>query len=379
MRITAIRAAEPGTTLWDDRVTGLHLRARASGAKAFYLYYRTKSGQQRRPKLGGWPSITLDQAREIASKMLAEVALGGDPGQAARKRRGAPTVADLIDAALKEHWGGTKSERQVRRRLNVDVRPMIGTLKVSDVTRDDVMRIRRAMEDRPSAWNRTRAMMSKAFNLAEQWGWRGQNSNPVRYVNAFAEKPRDRYLTPEELGRFLRALDAIAPRYPIAADHFRVLLLTGARENEIRSLQWGFIDAEAKLLRLPDSKTGPKVIRALDEVLAILDARPRHLRSPYVFWSPVKPMQPYSYPKKAMAALRAEAGIDDIRMHDLRHTFASIGRAAGLTLQDIGDLLTHSSLATTQGYAHMMNDPARAALGKVAAEMKRLIAAGEKG
>ena len=252
-------------------------------------------------------------------------------------------------------------------------------------------RLHKGMRETPYRANRSLALLSKAFNLAEVWGWRPDYSNPVRHVSKFAEKKRKRFLSQRELARLgealrvaerdgcltlpakegLRSEEKRAPIIPSAIAAIRLLILTGARKGEILGLRWDWIDFEAGRANLPDSKTGEKAIVLAPAALAVLDAIPRQDGNPHVIVG-AKPGAALVNLKDPWLAIRETAGLDDVRVHDLRHSFASVGAANGASLPIIGALLGHTQATTTQRYAHLADDPLRAAAADIG---KRIAAA----
>jgi integrase len=216
------------------------------------------------------------------------------------------------------------------------------------------------MRKKPGAANRVLALLSKMFNLAERWGLRPDGSNPCRHVERYRENQRERFLSPEELGRLGDVLrdverDAIEPPSVVAA--IRLLILTGARRSEILRLRWEHVDLERGVLRLPESKTGERVLYLNPPAVEVLSRLEQ--RGPWVLptasgTGPVSLSNPWT-------RIRDRAGLANVRVHDLRHSFASVGAGAGLGLPIIGKLLGHTQAATTQRYAHLADDPMRQA------------------
>ncbi|MBA3638654.1 MAG: site-specific integrase [Acidobacteriota bacterium] len=247
------------------------------------------------------------------------------------------------------------------------LRPRLATVAIEDVSSAEIIRLHHGLRATPYMANRVLAVASKLMNWAAQHGYRGAHSNPCDGVEKFPEAARSRYLTPSELLRLGAAL-RIAARYetisPAAIAALKLLLLTGARVSEILSLRWAEVDLAGGALRLSDSKTGAKTIVLNEPALDVLRGWPHYARSPYVFPGEgrgerkglhrVSLADPWAWMKK-------RARLRDVRVHDLRHSFASVSVSNGQTLPMIGALLGHSQPATTQRYAHLMDDPLRAA------------------
>jgi hypothetical protein len=219
------------------------------------------------------------------------------------------------------------------------------------------------------------AVLSKLFNLAEAWGLRPDGTNPCRHLERFDEKARERMLSAPELARLGEVLhgDGGSP-YAVAA--IKLLLFTGARMNEVLTLKWDYIDIERAEARLPDSKTGVKTLHLPPPALAVLAQLPRLDGNPFVITGQ-KPGAHLVNLEKPWRAIRAAAGLDNVRLHDLRHAFASVGAAGGDSLLVIGKLLGHTQSATTQRYAHLAPDPVKAAAAGIAAKLEAALAGAE--
>ncbi len=376
-----IRDMRPGTGTrieWDDQLRGLGVRITAAGVKAYVLNYRV-DGRERRMTLGRVAELSLAAARKLASEQMALVRKGIDPLGQKDARRNAPTVAELFDRYLSDHARPNKKHRSVEedeRLIRLHLSPAFGRRKVAEVTRGEIDRWHKSMKATPGAANRARALLSKAMNLAEVWGWRPDGSNPVRHIKPFKESDgAERFLSLAELralGEALRGYEADGGS-PYAAAAIRFLALTGARKSEALSLRWDYVDFEAARLNLPDSKTGKKAIPLNAAALAVLAALPRIAGNPHVFPGGKDDGHLVDL-KRPWMLVRERAGLNDVRLHDLRHTFASLGAGSGMGLPIIGALLGHREARTTQRYAHLADDPLRAASeaigGQVAAALR---------
>ncbi len=363
MTSAEIKASRPGTVIRDDVVTGLHLRA-FDNRKSFYLWFRTKAGQERKPKLGDFGVLTVAQARDMARAILAEVAAGRDPVAERRAVREAPTVADLCDRYLGEHAKTKKSGTKDEAWISQYVLPRLGRKKIADVAYDDAAGLHKSMAHVPYLANRVQALLSKMFNLAERWGYRPAHSNPCRHVARYKEAKRERYMARGEAQAVAEALARHEERHPQAVAFLYLLILTGARCGEIAMARWDWLDGN--VLRLPDSKTGAKPVFLPPQALAVVEKLPRTsgticgIKSPRALWDKV----------------RHEAGCPDLRLHDLRHSFASAALAAGLSLSQIGELLGHRSTQTTKRYAHLMDEAAHAAAAQTASKLAEMMGRG---
>ncbi|MEX2650015.1 MAG: tyrosine-type recombinase/integrase [Alphaproteobacteria bacterium] len=351
---------------WDHVVRGLGVRVYPSGRKAFVLSYRT-GARKRLMALGAYGVLTLDEARTEAKKKFKLVLDGKDPLREREARNAEKSVADLAERFLVEHVepkrrASTAGDyRSILKRL---VYPAIGNLRLSDVTRADVAKVHGALVATPRQANYALAILSAFFSWCERLGYRADGTNPCRHVERFPERRRERFLSSEEFARLARAVidaerDGTETKSALAA--ILLLAFTGARLSEVLTLKWEHVDTERAMLFLPDSKTGRKVVYLNAPALAVLDRVERVAGNPYVIVGR-RIGGPLTDLEKPWQRIRRAAGLDDVRLHDLRHSYASIGAAGGQGLPVLGKLLGHRVAATTQRYAHLGDDPvARAA------------------
>jgi integrase len=356
---------------WDGDLPGFGVRILPSGKRSYLVQYRV-GRRSRRITLGPHGVLTSDQARGMAIKVLAEVREGGDPAGARKARRDAVTVQELSARFDSEHIAVRVKEstaREYRRNLRRFILPVLGRHRVSDVTRADVAKFHHDLRHIPYQANRNLEIVSKMFNLAEMWGLRPDGSNPRRHIRKYPEQKRERFLNASELRRLGEVLDEMeAERTELlsAVTAVRLLVLTGCRLNEIMKLKWDYVDFDQGVLRLPDSKTGAKAVQLGQAAVAALRCVPRDTDNPHVIVG-TKPDQPLSDLQPFWQRLRSRAGLKDVRIHDLRHTFASIAVASGQGLPMIGKLLGHTQVQTTARYAHLAGDPVKAAANDVSA------------
>lgn len=355
-----------GRLEWDDAVPGFGVRVRPSGRKAYVVQYRTKQGRLHRRNLGVHGAVTPAQARRLAQDCLGDVAAGGDPAEKLDRQRRAPTVRDLADDYLERHAEQHKrpsSLRNDRAMLERSIIPRLGKLKVDAVTLRDLEALHRLLRRTPYRANRVLALLSKMFSLAVRWGWRGDN--PVQGIQRFSEHARERWLSTDELTRLTQVLQK-HPNQRVAPA-VRLILLTGARKSEVLTATWDQFDLERGVWTKPAhaTKQGRQehfpLSRPAIELLQEMKARATG--GPFLFPgdSPGKPLQNM---KRFWRSLCRDADLEGVRIHDLRHTFASHLVSGGTSLPIVGRLLGHTQAATTQRYSHLADDPLREASDK---------------
>ena len=362
--VDATEAGSKDIYVWDSVLKGFGLKVMPSGRKTYLVQYRLggRKGRTRRVTLGVHGSLTAEEARVLAKTALGQVSSGLDPNAEKDKVRGGYTMEFMLDKFDAAHIAiklKPKSQEDYRRNIKVHIKPKIGHMLVHQVTRQDIMRLHHAMRERPYCANRTVATLSKFFNWCEKFGYREEGKNPCRFVDKYKEKKRQRFLTTQEQTRLSQALDKamedkIVSDYAIYA--IRLLSLTGARLGEIINLKWEYINWEKGTLELPDSKTGAKTIYLNAPAKDILSRIVRQINNPYVCCGSVEG-RPIVNIQKSWRRIRAMANLEDVRMHDLRHTFASVAVSSGMSLPMIGALLGHSEPRTTARYAHLASDP----------------------
>ena len=381
--------------IWDTELRGFGLKLLPTGRRTYYLKYRMPSNSRtRKVTIGGhgqpW---TVDQARAEARRLLGLVVGGEDPAAARAEAKRGLTVSELCELWLAEGCTTKKASTiaEDRRRIACHVEPLLGSRKVTEVTRAHIERFLRDVAAGRSAGSRaarlrgrsrivggqgvatrTVGMLGSVFTFAVARGLRPDN--PVRGVKRFADQKRERFLSPAEwarLGVVLGEAEAEGVNAS-AVNAIRLLTLTGCRKSEVLTLRWEWVDFDFGCLRLPDSKTGAKVVVLGAPATKLLAGLPRVEGNPYVFPGAV-PGQPFKGLQKVWVALRELAGLDDVRLHDLRHSFASVGAGAGSSLLMIGALLDHKHAATTARYAHLAADPVRATAHAISERVEALM------
>ncbi len=368
---------------WDSEVTGFGVRITAAGSIAYVLRY-VFQGQERRITIGKHPDLTPSAAREKAIIMRGAITDGFDPLVARVEAREAPTVADLCQDYLERHAKPKKRPTSISNDTSMidrHIKPELGTKKVAFVTRREIDELHQGLKDTPYQANRLLALLSKMFSLAVSWGWR--TDNPAQGIERFQEQKRHRWLSTDEIAKLARALE----KHPNqrAANAIRLLLLTGARRGEVLSATWGQFDLKRRVWTKPSSHTKQKreehvplsapalalVSKMKTDAIKSLGSEEALKEIPYLFPGDAEG-KPVQHIKKAWASICKFAGIENARMHDLRHTYASHLASSGLSLPLIGRLLGHTQASTTQRYAHLADDPLRKATDSFGTMVEKL-------
>jgi integrase len=352
------------------RVRGFGCRVTANGIRAFILNY-TIAGRERRMTIGEYPTWRVATARREAERLRREIDMGTDPLGEKLADRAAPTVNELADRYLEEHAvkkrTGAGDEAMIRR----VVKPALGARKAASISFGDIDRLHRAVTKAgtPIAANRVLALLSKMFSLAIRWGMR--IDNPCRGVERNHEEKRNRYLSGDELRRLTEALAAHPGQ--AAANAVRLLLLTGARRGEVLGATWGQFDLESGIWTKPSSHTKQKrehrvpLSAPARQLLATMKAEAGREPSPYLFPAWPGGGEHLTEIRRSWESICKAAGISGVRLHDLRHTYASVLASSGLSLPIIGALLGHTQPNTTARYSHLFDDPLRAAAERAGA------------
>ncbi len=369
---------EPGpveTVHWDDELRGFGVRVWPTGRKVYIVKCRIK-GRQRRITLGTHGPVTAEKARIKAMGILSEAKAGNDPVREQDQARVAPTVKGLGERFLKEHVAihcKPSTQAEYKRSVELFINPKIGTRKVTDIERRDIAELHQSLSHIPYQANRTFGVLSKMFNCAEVWGLRLDGSNPCLHVKKYVEQKRERFLSPEEfaaLGKALRDTEQDQSETQSAVDAIRLLLLTGCRLGEIMTLKWDHVDLKAQELRLPDSKTGAKIVHLGKSAVKVLKGIKKVDENPYVVTGR-KEKSHLTDLQHPWRRIRAKAGLDDVRIHDLRHSYASGALALGEGLPMIGKLLGHTQVQTTARYAHLADNPVKSAADRVSETIEK--------
>jgi integrase len=387
-------AIKDRTFLWDNSLAGFGVTAFPSGTKVYVAQFR-KDGRSRRIAIGEHGRLTPGEARSEAKKLLGAVETGKDPIELRRAARGIRTFREVASDFMRLHVAAKRKGRtheEYDRLLRVHLLPKLGARRIVDIKRVDIARLHSALSDRPFAANRTLALISSIWNWAARRDEVAFTNNPAKGIERNPEHGRERFLKAKELlrlGDVLRtaetkgipwSIDRTKPTAkhvaksgphhtiidPFAVAAIRLLILTGARLREILHAQWEHVDFERGILFLQDSKTGKKPVYLSAAAMSVLANLPRLEGNPHIIPGE-KEGAPRADLKRPWAAIRKAAEFDRFRIHDLRHSFASLGAGASLGLPVIGKLLGHAHAVTTQRYAHLDADPMHRAVNTIGA------------
>jgi integrase len=380
--------------LWDSGVRGFGVIAFRNGGKVYCAQYR-KDGRSRRTRIGDHGRLTPEDARKLAKVILGAVESGSDPIAERRAAREVRTFGEVADDFLKLHVAAKRKGRTLDEyalTLRNNVLPAIGGKRIVEVRRMDVAKLHSRQAKTPYQANKALSVISAIWNWAAKRDEVAFADNPAKGVERYREQGRERYLTSDELGRIGATLtegETIGLRYsvdeshpkakhaakpdkrrtkldPFAAAAIRLLILTGARRREILDARWDQVDTERGIIHLSDSKTGKKPVYLSAAAQAVLASLPRVTGNPHIIPGAVDGA-PRADLKKPWTAVCKAAGLPGVRLHDLRHSFASFGAGASLGLPIIGKLLGHSQPSTTHRYAHLDADPMRRAVETIGA------------
>jgi integrase len=370
-------SASSSAWLWDvGGIPGFGVRIQPNGRKSYVCWYRTAEHREKRlVSLGSVASKSLTKAREDARAVLAAADAGGDPVQQRQAANRADTVKDLMGRYLVEHAKPHKKASSVasdQRLIDAVIVPALGNRKVAALSPADIDAFHVGMAATPFQANRVLALLSKALALASgKWGIRPVGSNPCKGIKRYKEQQRDRRIMPAELveiGKALQQAEADNSAQPGAVLAVRLLAMLGCRAGDVCNLKWSHVDLGARLLRLPDSKTGGKTLSIGQAAVGLLSGLTR--RGDYVCGGP-DASEPLSYwtLQSTWKRICEAAKVSDLRLHDLRHAAATAAADAGFSAFQVKALLGHSSIQMAQRYVSKATDPSRGAADHVAAQM----------
>ncbi|ENG0045690.1 integrase arm-type DNA-binding domain-containing protein [Pseudomonas aeruginosa] len=383
---SAVDAAQPQAQpieLRDTLVPGFLCKITPAGRKVFMLQYRTNAGERRKPALGQYGELTVEQARSLAQEWLAQVRRGGDPAADKAEARTAPTVKELC-AKFMEDYSKQRNKPSTQKGyqsvIDRNIIPMLGRLKVRDVKRPDIAGMMKKMAHKPADANRTFGVMRRMFNLAEVWGYRSDGTNPCRHVPMYPNGKATHLISDEDMGRIFRQLDKLEAEglenyvIPLA---IRLQFEFAGRRSEIVGLQWDWVDLENRRVVWPDSKTGGMSKPISEEAYRLLSTAPRLEDCPHVLPSPSRPGQHLTtgeYYNGWSRVLKA-AGATHVGTHGIRHRSATDIANSGIPVKVGMALTAHKTVAMFMRYVHTEDDPVRQAAELVANRRKTITGA----
>jgi integrase len=366
-QVDKLTPREKDQFLWDPDVKGFGLKCTPTGKKVYILQYRVfGSSTAKRFTIGPHGTYTPETARQEAKGLLGDIAKGIDPADNKAKERQAQTLKTFAAHYLADYAELHKKPRSAAeddRNLKKHILPILGSRPVDKLNENDMERLHLSLKDIPIAANRCLSLLSNMMNWAEKKKIRPKRSNPCYGITRYKETKRKRYLSADELARLgeaLRDAEHSPTHSPFMLAALRLLLFTGCRKDEILSLKWEYINFQDQQIHFPDSKTGHKTIPLNPPAFAILESLPRLEGNPFVLCGRRLGKRLVNV-HQFWVALREKAKLQDVRLHDLRHSFASVGAGLQLGLPMIGGLLGHTQASTTARYAHLANDPLKAA------------------
>ena len=358
---------------WDRDLPGFGVRVYRSGRKTYVVQSRGPKGS-RRVTIGRHGEVTAEQARKQAAGIIDRIKAGEAPLPESEELVREMTVADLAERYLRTHVAvECKPNSALRYRQTLKhILPVLGEMPVGSVEREHVASLHLAMRGTPVAANMVLWVLSKMFSLAEAWGLRAPGRNPCRSVRRYKTARKDRFLSREEyrrIGRILQRAEADGSAWPPAVAAIRLLMLTGCRSKEVATLRWDDVDVSAGKLRLRDSKSGPRMVPLTPTAVEVLEGIRRIDGNPWVFvgWSKGSHVGQLA---NHWHRLRVQADLSDVRLHDLRHSYASRALALGESLSMIGKLLGHSKVETTARYAHLARDMEKVSAARIAGSIE---------
>ena len=363
--------------VWDNEIRGFGVRVNLNSKKTFILKYRVGQGRSarvRKPVIGTYGVMKVDEARKIARKWLLDASEGNDPKEVDKTTI---LLKDFCNVYLQQHANIKKKLSSViedKRLMRLHIIPNFGNICLKEITRSMITKHHQSMYQTPHGANRFLSLMSKMMNLAERWEYRPLNSNPCRHIERYKEEGRQIYLSMEQIekiGHVIKQMEQTESIFVLSA--IKLLLFTGRRTGEILTLKWDYIDFENSKMNLPDTKTGAKSFFFSPTVKQILLNLPN--KEGFVFKSVLKDKRVTTV-RHIWKKICKLAKIENVRVHDLRHTYASLAVQNGYSLPIISKMLGHADIKTTQRYAHLHDDPVNQAVEKIDQQLDNLFKVG---
>ena len=372
--VESLNAQGKTYSVWCEELIGFGVRVNTSGAASYIAKYRVE-GQQKLVTIGRVQSMKCEAARRTAKELIGAAAGGVDiVGQKKAERTGA-TVESLAERFVREYLPNhlkPSTQAEYKRFIELFITPRLGDTLVASLDRGRIASFHQSMAATPYQANRVLATLSVMLNQAEIWGLKPEGINPCLRVKRFKEIKRERYLSEEELRRLAVSIHEEAAQAPMAAAAFKLLIFTGCRLSEVQKLKWREVDLDNGVLRLEDTKTGARKVYLSKPAIDVLSSIPRLRDNPYVICGK-EIGEHLTDLQRPWRRVRKRAGLPDVRIHDLRHTFAANAAASGLSLPMIGKLLGHTQAQTTARYAHLADDPVRLASDVVSQRLSKNI------
>ena len=358
-RVDALRPRRKVRDVRDAELKGYGVRVMPSGAKRYFIHSQHR-GRRVWKIVGDADAIAEAEARARARAMLAALRDGRDPDAGAPGETPFEIVAREVFDRYGRRWKpGTMRVNRIY--FREQIQPFFAGRPIASITREDVQAWFRSLHATPAGANRSVPILSTIMRQAEAWGYRPPDSNPCRGLRRYRQGRSERFLSPEEYRRVARVLERHEADRPFHAAAVRLLLLTGCRKSEILTLEWRFYREGRLYLR--DSKTGPRTVWLCEAARAVLDRLPRSSASVF----PVQGLRARSmWLQRFWSQVRTEAGLEDVRLHDLRHTYASMALLSGESIRTVGRLLGHEQASTTLKYAHLSDASVREAVDSLA-------------
>ncbi|MQU58542.1 tyrosine-type recombinase/integrase [Pseudomonas helleri] len=369
IRTASCPAGKKKVDYYDTTITGFILEVRESGGKTYHLRYRDAHGKQRQHKIGDSRSVTFDKAKQAAQVLRSRVVLGESPEDTRRAKRAVPTLNEFVEndyipfvKGYKKSWGIDESY------IRIHIAPVFGSHHLDQITLKEVTAFHHGLRDRGYAdatSNRCLVLLRYMYNLGKKWGTAGAETNPTHGAKLYlVNNARERFLTTEETQRLKEAMKG--SENPQLQFIVPLLLMTGARKRELLDARWQDFDLERRTWRIPTSKSGkPRHVPLSAVVLDLLSQVPRWAGCPFVVPNP-KTKTPYISIFCSWNTARKQAGLPELRMHDLRHSMASNMVNSGRSIYEVAKVLGHSQLKTTQRYSHLSQETLIAAVDAAA-------------
>ena len=380
--VEGLPASDREVVFWDRELSGFGIRMYPSGSKVYIVQTRA-NGRSMRITIGRHGMVSADQARREAAQLISTAKAGGNPVPSIRsnakapRSAAAPSLAEVAERYMSEHVEvrcRSATVAKYRNLLDRYILPELGNLCFESIGRERIAALQYKLHEIPTTANRTVTLLSQIHKAAEGWGIASEYGNPCRFIRKYPERNRERFLSEEEfhrLGKALSEMEAEGRICPRAVAAYHLLMLTGCRRNEILTLRWEDVDLEAGELRLRNAKSGPRQVALSPSAVSILEKL--YLASdranPWVIASRRRNKHLAGL-NRGWLIVRERAGLPDVRIHDLRHSFASRALAMGESLPMIGSLLGHRELQTTARYAHLAQDSVKISAARVAESLR---------